>query len=121
MDKILIEGASFRARVGVSEEERARRQEIILSLQALIDIRRAGRQDDLAATVSYVEIHEVAARVIAAKAYRLIETIAEEVAAAVLQRFEPITGVVVRIAKPGALGSRGVRLTAVEITRMRHE
>ena len=121
MDKILIEGASFQARVGVSDEERGRQQEIVVHLQAFVDTRGAGKQDDLAATVSYVEIHEVAARAVSAKAYRLIETIAEDVAAAVLRSFASVTGVVVRVAKPAALSDRGVRLTAVEITRMKNE
>lgn len=121
MDKIIIEGASFQARVGVSEEERRRQQEIVVNLQAFVDTRRAGKQDDLEAAVSYVEIHEIAARIISAKPYRLIETIAEDVAAAVLQRFSALAGVVVRVAKPAALGDRGVRLTAVEITRMKDE
>jgi 7,8-dihydroneopterin aldolase/epimerase/oxygenase len=121
MDKIIIEGASFRARVGISDEERGRHQEIVLNLQAFIDTRGAASQDDLGATVSYVEIHEVAARTIAAKAYRLIETIAEDVAAAILQSFAAVDGVAVRVAKPAALGDRGVRLAAVEITRMKNE
>jgi dihydroneopterin aldolase len=121
MDKIIIEGASFQAHVGVSEEERRRRQEIIVSLQILIDLRSAGEQDDIASTVSYVEIQELAADVISAKPYRLIETIAEDLAAAVLRGFAAVAGVIVRVAKPAALGERGVRLTAVEITRMRNE
>jgi dihydroneopterin aldolase len=121
MDKIILEGASFQARVGVTEDERRRQQEIIVNLQAFIDTRGAGRHDDLNATVSYVEIHEVASRIIAAKAYRLVEAIAEEVAAAILQGFAAVTGVIVRVAKPAALGDRGVRQTAVEITRMRNE
>lgn len=121
MDKIIIEGASFQARVGVSDEERRRRQEIVVNLQAFVDTRGAGRQDDLDASVSYVEIHEVAARIISAKPYRLIEAIAEDVAAAILQSFAAVSGVVVRVAKPAALGERGVRLTAVEITRMKNE
>jgi 7,8-dihydroneopterin aldolase/epimerase/oxygenase len=121
MDKIILEGATFQARVGVSDQERARHQEIVVNLQALLDLRHAAQQDDLAAGVSYVEIHRVATRVISAKAYRLIETIAEDVAAAVLQSFAAVSGVVVRVAKPAALGDRGVRLTAVEITRMKNE
>jgi 7,8-dihydroneopterin aldolase/epimerase/oxygenase len=121
MDKIIIEGASFQARVGVSEEERSRQQEIVVNLQAFIDTRVAGQQDDPDATVSYVEIHEVAARIVSAKAYRLIESLAEELAAAVLRSFAAVAGVVVRVAKPAALGDRGVRLTAVEITRMKNE
>lgn len=121
MDKILIEGASFQAHVGVSEQERAHPQEIVMDMQVFLDVRGAGNRDDLAATVSYVDIHEAAARAIAAKPHILVEAIAEEVAANVLRSFPPITGVVVRIAKPAAMSDRGVRNTAVEITRMRHE
>jgi dihydroneopterin aldolase len=120
MDKIIIEGAAFQARVGVSEQERARRQRIVVDLQALLDTRGAAGQDSLQSTVSYVDIHQVVARVIAAKPYCLVETIADDVAAAVLQAFEPLAGVVVRVAKPAALGDRSVRLTAVEITRMKN-
>lgn len=121
MDKILIEGAHYQAHVGVSDQERGRKQEIVLDVQALVDVRRAGRLDDLAASVSYVEIHEVMTRTISGKAFRLIEAIAEDVAAAVLQNFPAITGVIVRVDKPAALADRNVRSTAVEITRMRHE
>jgi dihydroneopterin aldolase len=121
MDKIILEGAKFQARVGVTESERRRQQEIVLNLQAFVDTRAAGKRDDLSATVSYVEIHEVASRIISAKAYRLIEAIAEDVAAAVLEGFAAVTGVVVRVAKPAALGDRSVRQSAVEITRMRNE
>lgn len=121
MDKILIEGASFQSHVGVSEQERAQSQEIVMDMQVFLDVRDAGNRDDLAATVSYVDIHEVAARTIAAKRYILVEAIAEDVAANVLQGFQAITGVVVRIAKPAAMSDRGVRNTAVEITRMRNE
>jgi dihydroneopterin aldolase len=121
MDKIIIEGASFQSRVGVSEQERSRPQEIFAHLQVFLDVQEAGRRDDLAATVSYVDIHEVAARTIAAKPYVLVEAIAEEVAANVLASFQSVTGLTVRIDKPGAMSNRGVRSTAVEITRMRNE
>jgi dihydroneopterin aldolase len=90
-------------------------------LQVLIDLRGAGERDALDATVSYVDIHDVAARAVSAKAYRLIEAMAEQIATAVLRDFPPVKGIIVRVAKPAALGARGVRQTAVEITRMRNE
>lgn len=121
MDKILIEGASFQSHVGVSERERSRSQEIVVDMEVLLDVRVAGSRDDLAATVSYVDIHEVVANTISAKPYILVEAIAEDVAANVIESFQAITGVVVRVAKPAAMSDRGVRNTAVEITRMRNE
>lgn len=121
MDKIIIEGASFEAHVGVSEQERARQQEIVVDMQVFLDVRDAGSRDDLAATVSYVDIHEVAKRTISAKPYILVEAIAEDVASNVLQSFQTIKGLLIRVAKPAAMSNRGVRSTAVEITRMRNE
>jgi dihydroneopterin aldolase len=122
MDKIIIEGASFQSRVGVSEQERSRHQEIIVDLHVFLSLRDAGIRDDLAATISYVDIHEVVARTIAAKPYLLVEAIAEDLAANVLETFQAVAGLVVRIAKPAAMSDRGVRTTGVEITRMReHE
>jgi dihydroneopterin aldolase len=121
MDKIIIEGASFQSHLGVSELERSRPQEIFANLQVFLDVSDAGKRDDLAATVSYVAIHEVVARTIAAKPYVLVEAIAEDVAANVLKNFQALTGLTVRIDKPGAMSDRGVRSTAVEITRMRNE
>ena len=97
MDKIIIEGASFLTHVGVTEHERSRKQEILVDLHAFIDLLTLQGKDDIAATVSYVDIHELAAQTITARPYRLIETIAENVAAAVMQRFERLAGVTVRI------------------------
>jgi FolB domain-containing protein len=121
MDKIIIEGAPFQSNVGVSEQERRRRQEIIVDLEVFLDLRDAGTRDDLGATVSYVDIHEVAARTVAAKPYFLVEAIAEDLAANVLVSFQAVTGLVVRVTKPAALSDRGVPSTGVEITRMRNE
>jgi dihydroneopterin aldolase len=121
MDKIIINGARFQAHVGVSEEERRRMQAIVVDLQALVDTRAAGHDDDPDATVNYVEVHEAIKRTIAARSFRLIEAIAEEIAAEVLRRSIAVAGVVVRVTKPAAMGDRGVSSAAVEITRMRHE
>lgn len=121
MDRILIEGASFQAHVGVLEHERRRMQEVVIDIQALLETGPAGLQDDLVKTVNYVEIHDIAARTVASKHYHLIEGIAEDLAAALLHNFAAVTGVVVKVSKPAALAARGVRSAAVEITRMKNE
>jgi dihydroneopterin aldolase len=121
MDKIIIEGASFLAHIGITADERVRKQELFLDLHAFIDLRGIAGRDEISATVSYVDIHDVAGAAITARPYQLVETIAEDVAAAVLRRFQPVMGVMVRIHKPGALRQRGVRSTAVEILRMRND
>jgi dihydroneopterin aldolase len=116
MDKIVIQEARFQSRVGVSDEERARPQEIIVDIEGFRDLRGAGASDDLSETVCYAAMHEKAAHIIGANAFRLIETIAERLAAMVLRDF-PIEKVVVRVRKPAALAARQVLYAAVEITR----
>jgi dihydroneopterin aldolase len=120
MDRILIEAAVFRVYVGVTAEERNRRQEIVLDLQVFTDTRPAGTSDDLRLGVSYVDIHAAIRGVITNKEYNLIEAIAEDAAAVLMARFPVLQGAVVKVAKPAALSDRAVRSAAVEITRMRN-
>lgn len=119
MDRIVIQEARFQSRVGVSDEERARPQEIAVDIEAFRDLRAAGESDDLSETVCYAAMHEKAAHIIGGNAFHLIETIAERLAAMVLREF-PIEKVIVRVRKPAALAERKVQYAAVEITRERN-
>jgi 7,8-dihydroneopterin aldolase/epimerase/oxygenase len=116
MDKIIVKDARFLARVGVSEEERARPQEIFLDIYAYADLRPANRTDDFERAICYRQLHQAAAAVVDARPYHLIETIAERIAEDLLQRF-PVGQVVIQVRKPGALRDQDVRFAAVEITR----
>ena len=116
MDKILIQEACFQSHVGVSDKERDQLQEIVVDIEMFRDLRAAGESDDLRETVCYASVHEKAARIIGENSFHLIETIAEGLAAMVLQDF-PIEKVVIRVRKPAALAARNVRCAAVEITR----
>ncbi len=116
MDKIVIQDARFLSRVGVSDEERARPQEIIVDIEMFRDLRAAGESDDLRETVCYAAVHEKTAQIIGSADFHLIEAIAERLAAMVLCGFA-VERVVVRVRKPAALAARDVRHAAVEITR----
>lgn len=116
MDKIIIQEARLQARVGISEAERSQPQEIVLDIEAFRDLRPAGLSDDYKDTVCYAAMLATASRVVTAQPYRLIEAIAENVAAAMLEEFE-IDRVLVRVRKPGALAKQNARYAAVEIVR----
>jgi dihydroneopterin aldolase len=116
MDKIVIREALLQARVGISEAERAEPQEIALDIEAFRDLRPAGLSDDYKDTVCYAAMLATASRVVTAQPYHLIEAIAENVAAAMLEEFE-IHRVLVRVRKPGALAKQNARYAAVEIVR----
>ena len=119
MDRILIPGIPLRVRVGVPEDERAVEQDVRIALTLHLDLSRAGASDDLSDTVDYDAVCAVVTEAATKRPFRLIEAIAEEVAAAVLGDFGGVAEVDVGIEKPGALQDRGIPFAAVEITRRR--
>lgn len=116
---IQLRGARVMARVGVPDEERAWPQQLIIDADLDFDIRAAAAADDCALTIDYAAVRATFERVAAAHPYRLIETIAERIAAALLDEF-PTPRVRVLVKKPAALRSLGVDYPAVEVTRNRH-
>lgn len=118
-DLIQLRGARVMARVGVPAEERAAPQELVIDVDMSFDTRAAAAMDDFALTIDYAAARKTVARVAAAQPYRLIETIAERIAAAILDEF-PTRRVRVLVKKPAALSAWGVDYPAVEITRERH-
>ena len=76
----------------------------------------ADRHDDLARTVDYARLQQAIAEALAATAFRLIESVAERIAAIALDDTR-VAAVTVCVGKPGALP--GARTVEVEITRSR--
>lgn len=117
-DLIQLRGVRLMAHVGVPDAERAVAQELVVDVDLDYDIRAAAAADDFAQTIDYAAAREVLARVADAQPYRLIETMAERMAAALLSEFAtPRVRVLVK--KPAALRNVGVDYPAVEIVRER--
>lgn len=119
MDRILVPGLPLQARVGVDEEERARPQAIAVDVELGLDLRAAGASDELSTTVDYEAVCALADEVVRARSFRLIEAVAEAIAAAVLARFD-VTEAVVRVRKPAALERWGAPYAQVEVRRGRN-
>lgn len=115
-DKIILRGIRLMTQVGVPDVERRVSQEIVVDLDLLVDTRPAAAADDFTKTVDYAVVRETLARVALEKPRRLIETLAEEMAAAVIGQY-PIEGVHLVLKKPAALRHLGVEYTGVEIVR----
>ncbi|MGE0161037.1 MAG: dihydroneopterin aldolase [Gemmatimonadales bacterium] len=118
MDRIVVPALPLRARVGVTDAERAVAQDVLIDLELGLDLARAGREDALEHTVDYEKVCDVVAATVQAHPYRLIEAIAEACASAILSSFG-VQEVRVRVRKPGALVARGVPHAAVEVVRRR--
>jgi dihydroneopterin aldolase len=120
MDAILLRGLTFYGYHGARAEERALGQRFVVDLRLELDLRTAGVSDDLADTVDYSRVHRAVADVLEGEPRNLIESVAERIAAVLLDRFPPIRLVHVTVWKPGApLAGATAGSVAVELSRAR--
>ena len=105
-------------RVGVPAAEREREQEVVVDLEMTFATSAAAATDDFTKTVDYAAVHDAMAEVAMARQRLLIETLAEDLARAVLSRFD-VEAVRVRLRKPEALRQAGADYAGVEIERRR--
>ena len=120
-DRIVLTNMVFEGRHGVTDAERAAAQQFEVDVEIHLDLRPAGLADDLSRTVDYAEVFEIARSAVEGPSRRLIETLAESIAAAVLERSAAAGAieVVVRVRKPGAPLPGPLDHAVVEITRRR--
>jgi len=97
-DQIHIEALEVRSHIGVPEEERAapQRLTVSLTLEPNTDFRALG--DRIETTIDYAAVCEAVKTLAVARPRRLVETLAEEIAAHLLARF-PIRHIAVELRK----------------------
>ena len=114
-DRIELRGLRVTGRHGALPGERDRAQPFEVDLEVEVDLRPAGASDDLADTLDYGAIVDAAARVVIAESHRLLERLAERIAAQVLAapRVRSVTVAVRKLHPPVPhdLASAGVRIT----------
>jgi dihydroneopterin aldolase len=115
-DRILIHGIQFHGHHGVHEEERKLGQRFIVDVELRLDLREAGRSDDLAASVDYARVHALVVEIGTREQFRLLEALAARIASAIRGAF-PVRQVTVRAAKPSPPIAGVVGGVSVEITR----
>jgi dihydroneopterin aldolase len=113
-DQILLEGIEVPAALGVSAAERKMRRPVRLDLAIGLDLAAAGRSDQLAKTLDYQAIHDVAAEVAGKSEHKLVEALGQRIVDALFARF-PIEWVTITVRKPkpiaGVLDYAGIRIT----------
>ena len=119
-DRILLEGMVFHGRHGTLPAERELGQPFVVDVELRLDLRPAGLSDDLAQTVDYGEVHKQVEEIVEGPPVNLTETVAERIAATVLEEHPPVEAVRVKVAKPHVrLGETVLEGSAVEILRRR--
>jgi 7,8-dihydroneopterin aldolase/epimerase/oxygenase len=102
------------AHVGVPADERSQPQR--LTLNVTFWPRTAELRDELADTVNYSAVARIVRKVVSQRHYKLIETVAEEVAAELLQQFE-IAKIIVEVRKFILADAEYVSVTAIREAR----
>jgi dihydroneopterin aldolase len=117
-DRIEIEGIEVLARHGVLEQERADPQLFRVDLMVYLDLASAAASDDLADTLDYGGLAQMAHDLVASESHRLIETVADRIAGKILG--DPrVDRVVVTVHKPSAPIPLTYEDVAVTIDRAR--
>lgn len=114
-DRMLLRQLHFFGHHGVSDAERRAGGVFIVDLEVETDTARSASSDDLTDAVNYVDIYEVARRVVEDQEFHLLEALAARLARDIL-KLAPVTRVHLRVTKPPRLAGQGTGF-AVEIVR----
>jgi FolB domain-containing protein len=116
LDRIRICDLLVRCILGINENERREKQDVLINLTIYTDLRKSGKSDRIEDTVDYRALKKRILAMAENSHYLLEEALAEAVAELVLEQQE-VRQVEVRVEKPNAL--RFARSVAVEIIRRR--
>lgn len=114
LDKILIKDLLVRCILGVNDDERREKQDVLINLVLFADLHPSGHSDDLADSVDYRAIKKQVLAMVETSQFYLVEALAEHIAEQCLAH-PRVQRVQVTVEKPSAL--RFARSVGVEITR----
>jgi dihydroneopterin aldolase len=118
-DRITLTNMRFVGTHGVLPEEQTTPQAFEVDAELHLDLRPAGASDDLSKTADYRVVFDICRETIEGPSFRLIESIAEAIAARLLRTFEAVgvKKVVVRVRKPDVALPGKLDFSSVEIRR----
>jgi 7,8-dihydroneopterin aldolase/epimerase/oxygenase len=119
MDKIVVSGMEFYGFHGVFPEETKLGQRFRADLTVELDLREAGRTDDLQHTVNYASLYHICKAIAEGKPYKLVEAVAEKIAEQVLKEFQQVNNCTVKLYKPDPPIPGHYQHVSVEIKRGR--
>ncbi|MDN4608826.1 dihydroneopterin aldolase [Sporosarcina highlanderae] len=120
MDYIHLNEMEFYGYHGALKEETVLGQRFRATVSLAVDLAEAGATDDLQKTVNYAEVFEVCRSVVEGEPRKLIESVAEEIAGLVMERFaSQVKGIRVVLIKPDPPIRGHYASVSVDITRGR--
>lgn len=118
MDAVFLQGLEVQARLGVPDEERSRPQRVLIDLELGLDLKNAGRGDDVAQTIDYAQVAQEVKHLVQGRSFKLVEAVAESVAAFIVDRF-PVAEVCVKVRKFSVPGTESVGVSLVRLDKWR--
>lgn len=119
MDKILLNKMQFYGYHGLLPEENKLGARFNVDLELFIDLKKAGKSDDMLDSVHYGHVYDSVRTIVEGEPKNLIESVAEMIADQLLDRFELIKTCKVKVIKPDPPINGHYQSVAVEILRER--
>ena len=120
LDKIEIKELEIFANHGVYPEENVLGQKFVISATLFTSTRRAGLTDDLTASINYGEVSHMITDFTRKHTYKLLESLAENLAEMLLCSLSGLEKITLKIEKPWAPVGLPLKTVSVEITRKWH-
>ena len=117
-DKIKIKDLLLRCIIGINDDERIIKQDVVINITLYCDLSISGSSDSISDTVNYKKIKNRIVTIVENSSYYLIEKLAQAIADICLEN-SLIEKVIVSVDKPGVL--RFAKSVSVEIERNRQE
>tara|TARA_S200000501_G_C20718446_1_gene697338 strand:+ start:439 stop:795 length:357 start_codon:yes stop_codon:yes gene_type:complete len=116
MDKISIIDLKIPARHGVYQSEKKKDEIFEIDVELYLDLRQAGKSDQLNDTVDYADVINLINNIFTFKDCQLIEAVGESICMELLKKY-PIDKVLIRIRKPHAPIKAKFKTVEVELLR----
>ncbi|MGI6109363.1 MAG: 2-amino-4-hydroxy-6-hydroxymethyldihydropteridine diphosphokinase [Eubacteriaceae bacterium] len=121
MDQIRIDNLSVYAYHGVFDAEKENGQNFLVSAVLYLDLRPAGKTDDLTQSVHYGEVCSLITQVMTEQSYDLIEAAAEKTVREILRKWPAIQKIRFELKKPDAPIPLPFESVSVVLKRGRHQ
>jgi len=123
-DRVGIEGIQFYAYHGHRSEENTLGQRFELSVQAFLELSRAGNTDDLNETLNYHHLHQIVAEWVTTHRFKLLEALVEGLAGRLFELYPQVDALQLCVRKlnppiPNYFGHVEVEITRVNPARLK--
>jgi 7,8-dihydroneopterin aldolase/epimerase/oxygenase len=119
LDKIYLNQMAFYGYHGVYPEENKLGQRFLVDIILECDLQEVGLTDRLDLTVNYGEVYEVTRQIVEGKPFKLVESVAETLATALLSKFPIVVRLTIKVTKPDPPIRGHYDSVAIGITRGR--